>query len=287
MRWIFPIILFSIIFYPYKDSKAAIKLSPYGIDFISLDLKNVNDRKLDSLVQASLKLKEKKKVTFVSKHITHKKNTSDFYFLLLLTGIWGLFKSFNAKFFNDVWRAFINPTLGNRQIKDLIQSATMPNLIMNLLSTICIGVYLYYLFSFNVDWRFSKIPIGLAIGLFIIGTLLIYTGKFLMIQFAGWAFNIQSSTEQYNFNVYLVNKILGFVLLPFIICFAFLNPNWHIFLITTSIIVVILLFMYRYIRSWNIFSSFFQNSRFHFFMYLCTFELLPMAIILKLVLLVL
>ena len=37
----------------------------------------------------------------------------------------------------------------------------------------------------------------------------------------------------------------------------------------------------RYTRSWQIFGSFFQYSKFHFFTYLCASEVLPLAVLMK------
>ncbi|NCX94981.1 MAG: DUF4271 domain-containing protein [Chitinophagia bacterium] len=48
-----------------------------------------------------------------------------------------------------------------------------------------------------------------------------------------------------------------------------------------SFLVVIGMFLNRYIRSWKIFDAIFHNSKFHFFLYLCTSEILPMAVLLK------
>jgi hypothetical protein len=268
-------------------TNAAVNPSVYGISIKPAAIELKNKKYLDSTIECSLRLKEKRTAIFISKPFFRKNLTVDFYLLLLLIGIFGALKASHPKFFNDIWKAFINPTLGSRQLKELIQSASLPNLIMNLLSSIILGTYLYYIISTNVDWRFSSIPNGLAIGLIIIGTVSMYAIKYLLIQFAGWVFHIQTSTEQYNFNVFLINKIMGIALIPFLICFAFLNIKWKAYLVFASIVLVSILMINRYIRSWGIFSPFFQNSHFHFFMYLCAFELLPLAVLLKLVFLIL
>ncbi|MCC6186482.1 MAG: DUF4271 domain-containing protein [Chitinophagaceae bacterium] len=252
-----------------------------------IENETINQKFVDSLVVMALATEKKPTRQYITpKRIVHN-DTSDFYFLLLLLGVWGLFKTNNPKFFNDVWRAFINPTLGSRQIKELIQSAAIANLLMNLLSTIVIGIYFYYLITINVDWRFASIPSGLAIGLITVGTVLVYAGKYLFVQFAGWTFNKDQAAEQYNFNVFLTNKIIGITLLPFLVGFAFLDLKFRFTLVVISAVILILLFVNRYFRSWSILAQIFQNSVFHFFMYLCAFEILPMVVILKIVMLLL
>jgi hypothetical protein len=264
-------------------ASAAVDVTHYALklDLHSISIATQHD--IDSIIQHSPIVAQTKLINCVMKpHYTESK-TLDFYLLLALCGILGAIKTIHPKYFNDVWRAFINPTLGSRQLKDMIQSASFPNLLMNLFSCIVLGTYVFYLISIGRDWRFAGMPSSMVVSLLIVGSVILYTSKYLFVQFTGWAFNIRSTSEQYNFNIFLVNKIVGITLLPFIICFAFLNKDWQAPLCITSIVLLVALLMNRYVRSWNIFAHFFMNSRFHFFMYLCAFEILPMAILLKMV----
>jgi hypothetical protein len=103
-----------------------------------------------------------------------------------------------------------------------------------------------------------------------------------VVRFSGWAFRVESITEHYLFNVFLINKILGVVLLPFAVIMAFgaqeLAQTMEVF----SFFIISILFLNRYFRSWQVFGSFFQYSKFHFFTYLCASELLPLAVLMKL-----
>lgn len=239
---------------------------------------------MDSMVQNQRYFQTETVSYYLTRPQDRGNNTLDFYLLLALCLLLGVIKTLHPKYFNDVWRAFINPTLGSRQLKDIIEAASIPNLLMNLFSSVVLGTYVFYLITMNLDLRFTQLPGGLVVSLLIIGASLVYLFKHGFILFSGWAFNIRGITEQYNFNIFLVNKILGMALLPFIICFAFLNEQWDTPITICSVVVLSLLLANRYLRSWNIFSQFFMNSRFHFFMYLCAFEILPLAILIKLVL---
>jgi len=112
--------------------------------------------------------------------------------------------------------------------------------------------------------------------------MLIYMAKYAAVRFSGWAFRVEGVTDHYLFNVFLMNKILAIVLLPFIVIMAFSEPMWAHPIIVVSFIACLLLFVNRYVRSWQVFGSFFQYSKFHFFTYLCASELLPLAVLMKL-----
>ena len=111
---------------------------------------------------------------------------------------------------------------------------------------------------------------------------MIYIIKYAAVRFSGWAFRVEGITEHYLFNVFLINKVLSVALLPFIIVLAFADRNVAQQVVIVSFVTAGALMLNRYFRSWKVFGSFFQYSRFHFFMYLCASELLPLAVLMKL-----
>lgn len=215
-------------------------------------------------------------------HTTHDR-TVDFYLLLSLCLILGLIRFADPHYFTILIRSFRNPS-GSRHFKEQIQGATIPNFLMNVYFSVIVGAYIYYLVR---AWtiNFTQVSEGPLMLLLLIGGILgIYLGKYFVIRFSGWAFRVQTITEQYLFNVFLINKIIGIVLLPFVVMIAFCDPEWISPIVIISLLLTTLLIFNRYTRSWNVFGSFFQYSRFHFFTYLCASEILPMAILLKLLL---
>jgi len=208
--------------------------------------------------------------------------TADFYLLLCLCLMLGLIRFMDTRYFLNLWKAFWNPTLSNRQLKDQLQGAGLPNLLMNIFFTMAEGAYIYYVVKFFTPHHSGVIPPALLIIMLIGGTGFIYFTKYAAVRFSGWAFRVEGITEHYLFNVFLINKVLGITLIPFIIILAFADPAWAQPVVVISFIVASALLLNRYIRSWQVFGSFFQYSKFHFFTYLCASELLPLAVLMKL-----
>jgi len=207
--------------------------------------------------------------------------TSDFYLLLTLCLILGLIRYMDTRYFGNLWRAFWNPTLSNRQLKDQLQGAGLPNFLMNIFFAFAGGAYMYYVVRFFTPGRSGVIAPSILIIMLIAGTGLIYIIKYSAVRFSGWAFRLEGITEHYLFNVFLINKILAITLIPFIIVLAFADHNLAKQIVAISFITSGILLLNRYIRSWQVFGSFFQYSKFHFFMYLCASELLPLAVLMK------
>lgn len=208
--------------------------------------------------------------------------TIDFYLLLLACVSLGLIRMMDTRYFHNLWRAFLNPTLSARLFKEKLESTPLPNLLMNIFFTVVAGSYIYYVVRLIIPQRTGNFAPSLLIVMLIAGMMAIYLVKYGLVRFSGWAFKVQGITEHYIFNVFLINKVLSVILLPFVIMLAFGDRNLAEPTIIVSLIVTILLLINRYTRSWKVFGSFFQYSKFHFFTYLCASELLPLAVLMKL-----
>lgn len=203
----------------------------------------------------------------------------DFYLLCGLCLLLGLIRYTDPRYFALLVGAYQNPGAG-RQWHDMLRAAALSNLAMNVFFAAVAGAYIYYLAG-GPNNRLLGVRAPLVLPVLIGGMLLIYAGKYFMVRFSGWAFKVEGLADQYIFNVFLVNKILGIVLLPFVVLIAFAGPQWLRPLGILSGAIALILLSTRYFRSWPAFFTFFQGSKFHFFTYLCASEILPMAVLVK------
>ncbi|HMH32336.1 MAG TPA: DUF4271 domain-containing protein, partial [Puia sp.] len=104
------------------------------------------------------------------------------------------------------------------------------------------------------------------------------------LKFSGWIFSIQRATDTYIFIVFLTNKILGIFLLPFLIMLSFSGRVASEVLITISLLMVLLFYAYRFIVSYGPIRKEIKVNGFHFFLYLCAFEIAPLLLIYKVLL---
>ena len=70
----------------------------------------------------------------------------------------------------------------------------------------------------------------------------IYLVKFVVLKFIGWVFSISRATDIYIFIVFLVNKMLGIFLLPFLIVIIFSGQecarSFHNYFISNGICIM-------------------------------------------------
>lgn len=203
----------------------------------------------------------------------------DFYLICGLCLLLGFIRYTEPRYFALLVGAFRNAGAG-RQWQDMLRAAVWPNLGMNIFFAAVAGAYIYYL-SGGADNGLLGARAPLLLPLLIAGMIGIYAAKYLILRFSGWAFRARVFADQYVFNVFLVNKIVGIVLLPFVVLIAFAGPEWREPIGIVSGVVALGVLSTRYLRSWPAFQALVKGSRFHFFTYLCASEILPMAVLVK------
>ena len=96
----------------------------------------------------------------------------------------------------------------------------------------------------------------------------LYFIKYCILKFMGWMSGMQEAADNYIFVIFLVNKITGIVLVPFIILLAFSLPSWTNYIVIFSLLLMGLFFLSRYIKTYGILEYRFPLETFAFY-YLC------------------
>lgn len=183
------------------------------------------------------------------------------------------------KYFRDVFRLFFQPSFRQKQTREQLLQSNLPSLLYNLFFVLSGGAYIALLFQYfrlvqvNFWWLYLYSTGALAV---------LYIGKFIILSFSGWLFHAKSAADTYIFIVYLINKIIGVILIPFILLIAFSTPQIINVAYTISFLVLSMLFLYRYLISYAPVMHDLKVSAFHFFFYICAFEIAPLLVIYKL-----
>ena len=202
-----------------------------------------------------------------------------FYLLIFLFIIYGLLRRAFPKYFNDLFRLFFRTTLKQRQIKEQLMQTPLPSLLLNVFFVICGGLYVTFLLQYlnlvaNQDFwlMFLYSSLGLSFA---------YLMKFVSLKVSGWLFNVKDAANSYIFIVFIVNKMIGILLLPILLILAFAFGNVYSGGMTISWCLIAGLFMYRFILTYAAIHNQVKVNPFHFFLYLCAFELAPLLLIYK------
>ena len=205
-----------------------------------------------------------------------------FYILTGLLFFFALVRLLFNKYVTNLLGLVFRGSLRQKQIREQLLQTPLPSLFLNIFFVIVGGIYIFFLLQ-----HFQTSPVtGFWLLLFYcIGAVaLVYLVKFMVLKFTGWIFNMRDAADTYIFIVFLVNKLLAIFLLPLLIIMAFSLASWSEVLLTLSYIMVGGFFAYRYIVSFAPVRREVKVSQFHFFMYLCAFEIIPLLLIYKVLL---
>lgn len=218
-------------------------------------------------------------VSLAIKKRTPVKENTVFYILAGLLFFFGIIKSVYARYFSTLFRVFFNSSLRQSQLTDQLMQAKLPSLFFNLIFLVAASLYVYFLLQ-KISFHNSEFNWMLLLAC-LLAFAVIYGGKYLAVKFFGWITGFNSEADTYVFIVFLINKIIGICLLPVIVVLAFADDIIVKLLITVSFILIGILLLLRFIRSYGLLEHKLKINRFHFILYIFSFELLPLAIIYK------
>lgn len=208
-----------------------------------------------------------------------------FYVLLGLLFVLGFIRIVFAKYFTDLFRIFFQTTFRQKSIREQLLQNKMPSLLLNLFFCISGGLFLYFVANYKgwlqPDGFISKAALCIAL------VTVVYVTKYVGLRISGWLFGMKEVTETYLFIVFLINKVVGVMLLPAIIFLALGSNSLQPVLLVISLLLLIILYLYRYLIALPLVRNHAGLTGFHFFIYLCAFEVVPVLLIYKLLLLIL
>jgi len=202
-----------------------------------------------------------------------------FYSLLALLLFFAFIRLSFPKYINDLLRVAFRTTLKQRQIGEQLVQTPLPSLLLNFFFLITASMYIAFVlghFELSDNFSFWLLCLYCFAALAII-----YAIKFLSLKFFGWLFNITPTTDGYIFIVFMINKIIGIYLLPFLVMLAFTDNDLYQVAFVLSYTGVLGLLAYRFILSYGLSRSQIRVNPFHFFLYLCAFEIVPLLLIYK------
>lgn len=202
-----------------------------------------------------------------------------FYTLCIIVLILGIFKTFYNGYFINLFRVYFNTSLRQTQLADQLVQAKLPSFILNIFFTITTGIYIWLLFSFYHPPRL--ISSRLLLPFCILAVAILYLIKFFLLKFMGWVSDIQETTDNYIFAIFLINKMIGILLVPVIILMAFLKPSLTAVITNISFMLLALFFLSRYIKSYGVIERKMPLNSFHFIIYIAGAEIIPLIILYK------
>jgi hypothetical protein len=206
-------------------------------------------------------------------------NDAFFYLVAIMVLLLAFLKYFYGRYFANLFRVFFNTSLRQNQITDQLLQAKLPSFLFNIFFVISGGIYAYLLLAhyglFKADDRWIAVFSSIAL----MGML--YFIKYCTLKFTGWITGLNEVVDIYVFVIFLINKIIGIFLVPFIVILAFSDNQIVEIATLVSIICIGLFLLLRFFRSYGLMQNQLKISKFHFLLYIISLEILPLLLIYK------
>lgn len=187
------------------------------------------------------------------------------------------------EYFWKVYDAFRNDNLLNQLQREQGFLPNTPYLFWYSLFFITSGIFIFLFLDYSNNLPFDGYWLNLyaCIG----SVLAFFLFKHFLLSIIKWLFPIKKEISVYNFSIVIFNIIIGLILVPFVVFIAY-GPSDLIktlFYITTGLVFITLVF--RQLRGLFISGKYLILNKFHFLLYLCTVEIAPVIVLIKLILL--
>ncbi len=237
--------------------------------------------KKDSVAKPSLK--KIKTVTRQPGMVGYLRNSQDsdliFYVLIFIIFFLAMIKNSFPKYFSSIFSLSFQATFRQTQTREQMSQNFFPAFMLNVLFILSGGLFITLVAGF---YKWTAIPFW---QLFIYSTTvlgIIYSVKYFVILFTGWVFNASDSAAEYRFIVFLINKLIGILFIPILFIIAYSNNQTKNIVITIALCIAVLLLALRYLVSLARIRRNLNLNAFHFFIYLCAVEIMPLLVIYKL-----
>ena len=227
----------------------------------------------------------KKKKTKRKGFSTTKESRKSFIFILMMTLlvlIAILFTLFR-EVVNRTWKAFLNEKMLNQLHREQGVLPDGPFMILYGLFFTTSGIFTFFLLDYLkvLPYEGNWINLYACIG----SILAIFLFKHFLLTFVGWLFPIHIVSSTYNFSIVIFNIIIGLILVPFIVLLAYGPSDLLKILFYLAGGTIVCIFLFQQLRALFLSGKYLTANKFHFFLYLCTIEIAPVIVLIKLILL--
>lgn len=186
-----------------------------------------------------------------------------------------------SKYLLDLFRVFFNTSMRQKQIREQLSLTPLPSLMLNILFCLNGSIFLFFVmqhYGINTGYL-AAVQILLVAGCIAS----IYVGKYIIVTLLGWMFDKKQVSEQYLFTVFLVNKVVGIVLLPMALILAYGDRTTREVTLTLTVILLVILVIMRLTKGFLSISTL-KINLVQYLVYVGAFELIPAMLIYKVLL---
>ncbi len=199
--------------------------------------------------------------------------------LVIALSIIGFVRTIFQRYFRSLFQAVVNMKQAKQIYEEQVSALSFSAFVLNINFLLTISLFLYlFVQELMFPFPFEQLKgYGLMLGIAIV----LYFVRYVSLKGLYFLFPQLEEVDFYNFHFFLVNKIAGIVLIPFLFIIAFSGSLAASIAFYSSAGLLAILLVVHFGRGVIVSRRYWQNDVFHFFLYICTLELAPSLVIIK------
>ncbi len=188
----------------------------------------------------------------------------------------------NKKTFGRLIRSLNNSNYQKLFYRDSRSNYPAMLIVLYIFAFISISIFIYLILGYyNVNFNLDSTTYLLVIILLILSAMILI--KHLFLNFLSYVFPIDKEVKLYSFSMMLALIATGILIAPVNAIIAFGDESYIKLFIYIGISIIIFFYIFQQFRGILYGSRYLVYNTFHFFLYICTVEILPMALIAKVI----
>lgn len=202
--------------------------------------------------------------------------------LAVLLAFFAWLRFSGTKILRQLVQAFLGNNISNQFVRDENVLVQRLSIMLQFVFYISAGLFLY-LVSYRFIWPFAFPVEGfLRFTMLTLMVAAVYSLKMVLVKGMGELFGIQRAVSQYLFHLALFNNMLGLALYPMLLVAVYVAAIHMKTILLAGLVLIIILFIYRMVRSYQIWRSMKGVPLFYLILYFCTLEMAPVMILIRL-----
>ncbi|PSR02520.1 MAG: hypothetical protein BRD50_07225 [Bacteroidetes bacterium SW_11_45_7] len=199
--------------------------------------------------------------------------------LVIALLIIGFVRTVFQRYFRSLFQAIVNMKQAKQIYEEQVSGLSFSAFVLNINFLLTMSLFLHLIVQeLMIPFPFDRLKgyaliFGIAMGLYLV--------RYISLKGLYFLFPQLQEADFYNFHFFLVNKIAGIVLIPFLFLIAFSGSLPALIAFYGSGALLAILLFVHFGRGVIVSRKYWQNDVFHFFLYLCVLELAPSLVIIK------
>lgn len=197
--------------------------------------------------------------------------------LFVLLGFYAWIRIYYGSILMQTFQASVSFQVASRMFKDNSVLQKQLDNVLSVFYLLSTGLILYV-----AEIRFGFEPYGVTgISLFLLNLaflFLLFVARVVVINMAGFLFDTIRIYQEYLYNMFIYNKLIGLSILPLLLFVVYTNGILQEIFLWIAMAAGLVILIMRLIRA--AFFSFKKDvSIFYMFLYLCALEIVPLALL--------